>query len=320
MREILLQDLNRKLTLRYAYQKVVLNSRGEAEDYIFLNMNRAYEEMTGHKKENILGKRISEIFPGAKAGFDWVSFYGNVAMTGTTREIIRYIDALGCWSKITVFSPEQEYFVTVFQDITFEKAKEWTHHQKGQDDEGYKVNMIHSLLAPLFEKNPEAEEHAERVKEYCRAIAGELSFSAKETNELSLFAMLHDIGKVGIQPGILQKPSPLSPEEWQEMKRHPEIGYRIVRNTPHISAVAEYILSHHERWDGLGYPRGLKGKNIPLMCHILAVADAYDAMTNDRVYRKALSREEALAELKRNAGTQFHREIVNLFIKIISRI
>lgn len=137
-------------------------------------------------------------------------------------------------------------------------------------------------------------------------------------DELSLLALLHDIGKVSINPNILQKqPGALTSAEWDEMKRHPEIGYRIAQATPELAIVSDLILSHHERWDGKGYPRGLKEEEIPLPCRILAIADAFDAMTNDRVYRKAMSREEALLEIERNAGAQFDPVITNLFIKNI---
>jgi len=103
------------------------------------------------------------------------------------------------------------------------------------------------------------------------------------------------------------------------MKKHPEIGFRIVQNIPELSSVAEYILFHHERWDDKGYPRGVKGKEIPLLSRILAVVDAIDAMTNDRIYRKAISKEEAITEIKRNAGSQFDPEVVKAFIEVISQ-
>jgi diguanylate cyclase len=201
--------------------------------------------------------------------------------------------------------------------IILQEAEEWMYHQKLLEGKSYRNSIINTLLATLYEKSLETEEHAERLRGYCHTIGMKLNLSDKEMNELSLLALLHDIGKVGIQQSVLQKPGPLSPQEWEEMRRHPEIGYRIAQNTPELLIVAEYILSHHERWDGKGYPRGLDGTNIPLLCRILAVADAFDAMTSDRIYRKALSVKEAVAELSRNAGTQFDAEIVNLFIETI---
>ncbi len=179
------------------------------------------------------------------------------------------------------------------------------------------VSIINTLLAILYEKSMETEEHSKRLETYCHSIGRKLRLSSKEMDELSLFALLHDIGKVEINPDILKKPSSLTAEEWAEMKRHPEIGYRIAQTIPELATVSDYILSHHERWDGKGYPRGLKGEEIPLPCRILAVTDAFDAMTNDRVYREAMSREEAILELEENAATQFDPAITNLFVEII---
>jgi len=203
------------------------------------------------------------------------------------------------------------------QDV-MRQAEEYMYHQKLLDGKSYRNAVIHTLLATLYEKSIETEEHAERMEIYCHSLGQKLQLSSKEMDELSLLAILHDIGKVGISPSILNKPAPLTSTEWEEMKRHPEIGYRIAQSTPELAVVADYILSHHERWDGKGYPHGLKGEEIPLVCRILAVSDAYDAMTNDRIYRKAITKEEAVCELKKNVCTQFDPTIVDLFIDIIN--
>jgi HD-GYP domain-containing protein (c-di-GMP phosphodiesterase class II) len=126
--------------------------------------------------------------------------------------------------------------------------------------------------------------------------------------------MLHDIGKIGIDNSILNKPGKLSKNEWEIMKKHSEIGYRIAMSSPELEPIAEYILAHHERWDGNGYPQGLKGEEIPLLSRILAVVDSYDAMTEDRVYRKAMTHQAAIEEIKKNAGTQFDPNIAQIFI------
>ncbi len=199
-----------------------------------------------------------------------------------------------------------------------QQAEEWMYHQKLLEGKSYRNTIINTLLATLYEKSMETEEHAQRLIKYCQDIGKVLKFTDKTMNELSLLAVLHDIGKVGILQSVLQKPGTLTPQEWKEMKRHPEIGYRIAQNTPELLTVSEYILSHHERWDGTGYPSGLKGEEIPLNCRILAVADAFDAMTNDRVYRKALSLNKAIEELVSNSGTQFDPNIVNIFVRILS--
>lgn len=198
------------------------------------------------------------------------------------------------------------------------EAEEWMYHQKLMEGSSYRNTILSTLLATLHENSIETEEHAERIKAYCQAIGHALQLSGEEQSELALLAVLHDIGKVGVRQNVLQKPGPLTAEEWDEMKRHSEIGYRIAQNTPELSVVADYILSHHERWDGKGYPRNLEGAQIPLLCRILAVADAYDAMTSDRIYRKALSKEAAMAELRINAGTQFDPSLADLFLGLLA--
>lgn len=196
-----------------------------------------------------------------------------------------------------------------------QEAEESMCHQKLLDGKSYRNAIINTLLVTLYENSNETEEHSKRLEAYCHFIGRKLQLSSKEMDDLSLLALLHDIGKVGIDPHILKKPGPLTPPEWDEMKRHSEVGFRIVQATPELAVVADLILSHHERWDGKGYPRGLKGAEIPLPCRILAVADAYDAMTSDRVYRSAMSGESAIRELEKNAGTQFESGIVSLFME-----
>ncbi|MEA5046978.1 MAG: transporter substrate-binding domain-containing protein [Eubacteriales bacterium] len=195
------------------------------------------------------------------------------------------------------------------------EAEQWTYRRKLMIEKSFRSSVINALLSTLAAKSEETEEHAERLQQYCGKIGRILGVSAKELDEMSLFAMLHDIGKVGINDAILQKPGALTPEEWLEMRKHPEIGFRIAQNNIDLAPISEYILSHHERWDGKGYPRGLAGRDIPLSSRILAVVDAYDAMTSERVYSKARSKEEAAAEILRNAGTQFDPTIARVFVE-----
>jgi HD-GYP domain-containing protein (c-di-GMP phosphodiesterase class II) len=195
------------------------------------------------------------------------------------------------------------------------EAEQLTYRRKLMIEKSFRSSVINALLATLAAKSEETEEHAERLQHYCGLIGKILGISNKEQDEMSLFAMLHDIGKVGINDAILRKPSALSDAEWLEMKKHPEIGFRIAQNNVDLAPISEYILSHHERWDGSGYPRGLSGEEIPVPARILAVVDAFDAMTNERIYSSPKSREAAAEEILSCAGTQFDPIIARVFVE-----
>ncbi len=196
-------------------------------------------------------------------------------------------------------------------------ANEYMRNRKLFSQQSSYSDIINSIMTTVYEKSQETERHAERLAELSTRVGRMLNLMEKDLGELQLLGMLHDIGKIGIDDKILNKPGKLTEEEWAIMKRHPEIGYRIARASHKLARIADYILTHHERWDGAGYPKGLKGEDIPLLSRILAVADAYDAMTEDRVYRKAMSKEQAVEEIRRNAGTQFDPLIANIFIETI---
>jgi len=136
----------------------------------------------------------------------------------------------------------------------------------------------------------------------------------REFPDLRLFAQFHDIGKIGVPDSILYKPGRLTAEEYESMKRHTEIGYHIALSSVDLMPISDWVLKHHEHWDGGGYPLGLSGGDIPLECRLLAVVDAYDAMTNDRPYRLAMTKPEALMELGRHAGGQFDPRVVENFL------
>ena len=182
---------------------------------------------------------------------------------------------------------------------------------------GIRDETVQTLMTALYEKNKREERHSQRVSEFCGLLGQELDLGEREIMDLKITGLFHDIGKISIDDNILNKPGRLTEEEWQEIKRHPEVGYRVLRSVPGMEDIAFYILSHHERWDGGGYPQGLQGEEIPLQSRIVAVADAYDAMVSQRPYKNRLSKEAAAAELKRNAGTQFDPQIVDAFVKAV---
>jgi len=157
--------------------------------------------------------------------------------------------------------------------------------------------------------------HSKRVCEICKEITTRMNFDEDAINQIMIAGLTHDIGKMGVDENILNKSGKLNTDEWKEIRKHPEIGYRILSSVNEFSEMAQYVLEHHERWDGNGYPKGLKGEEISLQARIIGIADAYDAMTSDRSYRKGLSKEEAINEIRINSGTQFDQEIVKVFLE-----
>lgn len=199
------------------------------------------------------------------------------------------------------------------------EALDSLHKNKILESKSYHSSILSSIQATMFAKSQDTEEHAERLAFLCKLMGLELGLPQNQMDDLMLFAMLHDIGKIGIDDRILNKPDKLTDEEWIVMKKHTEIGYRIALSSPDLHSIADYILSHHEFWDGRGYPQGLKGEEIPLLSRILSLVDAYDAMTQDRVYRLAISRNDAIIEIQNYSGTQFDPQLTELFIRILNQ-
>jgi putative nucleotidyltransferase with HDIG domain len=173
---------------------------------------------------------------------------------------------------------------------------------------------LEALGGALDLKDAETEGHCQRVTAYTILIARAMSVDAAELSHIARGAFLHDIGKMGVPDQILRKPGPLSEDERQVMRRHCEIGYAVLKNIPFLHRAAEIVLTHQEHFDGRGYPRGLRGEQIPIGARIFAVADAFDAMISDRPYRKAMGMDAAFEEIRRYSGTQFDPGVVEVFL------
>ena len=195
------------------------------------------------------------------------------------------------------------------------KAENKMYFKKLKESKEAKMLMIKSLKSRLEKITYETTSHFERLKDLCLKMADALKLSERQKEELILLSEFHDIGKIGVPKNILQKQGSLNDEEWEDIKRHSEIGYYIAKEIKDVSSIDELILTHHERWDGKGYPGLLKGDEIPFVARVFAIADAYDIMVTGTPYKRPISKIQALNEIKDKAGSQFDPNIAEIFIK-----
>jgi diguanylate cyclase (GGDEF)-like protein/PAS domain S-box-containing protein len=200
-------------------------------------------------------------------------------------------------------------------DKIYKQAEDAMYRRKLMESKSFKSNTIKLITKSLYEKSPKEKVHSERVSELCRKIGEAMGMSLDDINELGLVGLLHDIGKIGVDEQILNKPGSLTEEELEQVRRHPEIGYHILKSLSEFADIADHVLAHHERPDGKGYPKGLHSAQIPLKAKILFVADAYEDMTNEFRNHKVLSKEEVIQELKKDAGTKFDEEVVKILLE-----
>jgi diguanylate cyclase (GGDEF)-like protein len=223
------------------------------------------------------------------------------AILGVNRSI-----SFGIASK-TKATPISRVLVNAEDDMYARKLFETTSHRS---------DTIRTILQTLHEKNPREEAHSKRVSLICTEMGKALGMSVDEQNLLNAISNLHDIGKIAIDEAILNKPGKLDEHEWDAIKKHPDIGYRILSTSSEFENVAIDILSHHERYDGKAGPRGIIGTEIPLRARIIAIADAYDAMISMRTYRNSLTHDQAIQELIRCKNSQFDPDLIDVFLSL----
>jgi putative nucleotidyltransferase with HDIG domain len=185
-----------------------------------------------------------------------------------------------------------------------------------EDVRSLMMGLMHSLVSAVDAKDAYTCGHSERVALLSRLLAKEAKLGDHFVDRVYMSGLLHDVGKIGVPEAVLQKTGRLTPEEFDQIKKHPDIGARILRDIKQIEDVIPGVLHHHERYDGKGYPAGLSGENIPLMGRVICLADCFDAMTSSRTYRKALPLEVALAEIRRCSGTQFDPALADVFVSV----
>jgi HD-GYP domain-containing protein (c-di-GMP phosphodiesterase class II) len=179
------------------------------------------------------------------------------------------------------------------------------------------LSTMRAFVSSLEAKDAYTRGHSERVADYSRVLAQSCGLDRRDLDMVMFGAMLHDIGKIGVAEGILNKPGPLTPDEWRIVRAHPEMGARIVNHIEYLGPAVAHILHHHERIDGRGYPHGLTGDDIELGTRVVTVCDSFDAMTTHRPYRRALDVRQAIKLLKQHAGRQFDTQIVDAFLALL---
>ena len=198
------------------------------------------------------------------------------------------------------------------------EAEDRMYRRKLLDDRSVRSDIITSLQNSMFEKSFETEEHTHRMLKIAVRFGKELKLPMNLQSDLELLALMHDMGKIAVPARILGKTEKLTDEDWEEIKRHPEAGYRIAKSSQKLAGIADLILAHHERWDGKGYPRGQSGEEIPELARIISIIDTYDVMTSGRIYKKGVSPETACREIENCAGTQFDPYFAEKFVIMMS--
>ena len=321
-RAYLNEEINRLNTERQLPLSIII---GDIDGLKIIN------DAFGNNEGDRLLKIVSDIFKKVCRREDIIARYGDdefvVLLPGTSKEL-----ALEIKNRIKemcekVSKQEFPFILSLGVSTKENRGQEFNEIIVSAKDSMYKSKLISgkntpggvvfSLVDSLLENGHETKEHTKRVEKMASGLGRALRLTKSKMDELSMLASLHDLGKVAIPDNILNEKEKLSSEDWEVIKSYPEIGYNIAKSSFKFAHIADYILHHHERWDGLGYPMKLRGKDIPLLSRIMAIVDAYDVMRSGRFYKKTLTKDYAIKELRKCSGKQFDPKLVEEFISII---
>lgn len=282
------------------------------KDFRIIRANKAYREYAGMEYEMFIGKPYYEIFP---------------KMDRPSRICLKALET-GKEEEEDVFINSRVFRIRYYPIYDSEDKLLHSFHVMEDITERFRlladlkdlfIGTVTALSEAIDAKSPWTRGHSDRVTEYSLIIGRAMGMDEKELEDLKIAGLLHDIGKIGTYDALLDKPGKLTDEEYKVVKAHPEHSARLLSPIRQLRLIIPWIRHHHERWDGGGYPDGLKGEEIPLHSRILSVADTFDAMTAERPYRKTPGKEKAIEELKMCSGTQFDPRVVEVFIKELGR-
>jgi len=298
---------------------------------IMLDVNglKLVNDAFGHVAGDILLEKVSNVFKAECRSDEIVSRIGGdefvvLLIKSNKEDAKKFVDRIK-----TAISKEKVYDVNLSVSIgmaikqnmnedilkVYNKAEDDMYRNKLAERSIIRKKTIAIIMNSLYKQNYVEKLHSKRVEGLCECLANELHWDKEAVNEIKTAGLMHDIGKIGISDIIVSKTEKLSETEFNEIKRHVENGYRILSSSSEFSNIAEFIYEHHERWDGSGYPRGLKGEEISIQGRIIAIADSFDVMKSERAYCREISETEAISELKKGAGTQFDPDLARLFVE-----
>ena len=287
----------------------------------------------GHNTGDLILKAVAKILKSSFRAGDLIARIGGdefAVLTNHNSERVLELDCVKIKEQVEMYNNENKTIPislsvgfaaskgnALNMNALYKEADNNMYREKLHRDKSSRSAIVQTLMKALEARDFQTEGHSDRMQEFIASFAHAIGLPEQNLADLRLLARFHDIGKVGIPDSILFKPDKLTGEEIAIMRHHCEIGYRIALAAPDLAPIADWILKHQEWWDGNGYPLGIAGEDIPLACRMLSIVDAFDAMTSDRPYRKALSRRAAIGELNRCAGTQFDPKLVKDFVELM---
>jgi len=305
----LYENLFKGMINGFAYCRAIYNSDGMMVDWIYVKVNPAFETQTGLK--DVTGKSVSTVLPNLFiTSPELFMRYELVAKGGPHQRFEHYITELGFWFDISVYSVEENTFTVAFENITRRKEIEAELTLANEE-------ILMAFVSSLEFRDKMTEEHTMRVTELAVQMAEALGITGEDLVNVRRGALLHDIGKIGIPDVILLKKGRLTTEEYQIMKKHSQFAYDVLFPIKYLRPAIDIPYCHHEKWDGTGYPRGLKGEEIPLAARLFAVVDVYDALMSERPYRKPMPESLVIEHLQKRAGTNYDPAMVKIFLDIL---